>query len=74
MTQHSGNSGELLTTQQLADRWSFKTRATLDTWRNRGQGPKWVDISPEGSKKPVVRYRIEDVVYYETHNNVKEEV
>jgi len=46
----------LLTVDQAAEYLSFQPR-TLDAWRVRGCGPKFVRVSARA-----VRYRIEDLV------------
>lgn len=47
-----------ITQQALADRWQFSPR-TLEQWRYRGVGPRFLKIGGR------VRYRIDDVEAYE---------
>jgi DNA-binding transcriptional MerR regulator len=48
----------MLTTKQLAERWSISAR-TLETWRQQGTGPAFIKIGN------LVRYRIEDIEIFE---------
>lgn len=59
--------GEFLTTEQLADRWGMKVE-TLEIWRQRGKGPKWIRLS-EG-KRPSIRYPLELIHQYEALNTM----
>lgn len=58
-------SGEFLTTEQLAERWNMQPE-TLEVWRQRKKGPKWVRLT-EG-KRPSIRYPIELIHEYEAAN------
>ena len=48
-----------LTPKDLSARWHIATR-TLDNWRWRGEGPKYLKIGGR------VIYRLEDIEAYET--------
>ena len=54
---------KLLTRYGLAERWDTATR-TLDRLRQSGQLP-WIDLSGGQRRKPIVRFRLRDVVEYE---------
>jgi hypothetical protein len=54
---------ELLTRSTLAERWQTSTR-TVDRRRQDGLIP-WVDISGGKGRRPIVRFRIDDVVAFE---------
>lgn len=58
---------KLLTVAQLAERWGL-TKQNLDARRSRGQPPEWIDISPPGSKRPTIRYELEEIERYEREN------
>lgn len=60
-------SGEFFTTEQLAERWGIKPE-TLEVWRQRGKGPKWIRLT-EG-KRPSIRYPIELIHEYEAANTM----
>jgi hypothetical protein len=59
MTQESKRSREMMTTTDLANRWSM-SEYTLRKWRMRGVGPIYIRIG-----KGLIRYRVEDVEAYE---------
>lgn len=59
--------GEFLTTEQLAERWKMKVE-TLEIWRQRKKGPKWVRLT-EG-KRPSIRYALEVIEAYEMQNTM----
>lgn len=48
-----------LTTKELARRWNMAPQ-TLDSWRAKGKGPKWIKLGPK-----MVRYRLADVEVWE---------
>lgn len=56
---------KLLTTEQLADRWSMSA-GTLKNWRSLGKGPAFIKHGKSKQGKELVRYDIKDVVKYET--------
>jgi len=51
-------TAQLLNQRELSDRWSISER-TLEAWRWRGRGPKFLRIGGR------IRYRVEDVVAFE---------
>jgi hypothetical protein len=51
-------TAQLLNQMELSDRWSISER-TLEAWRWRRKGPKFLRIGGR------IRYRIEDVVAFE---------
>lgn len=55
-------NNDVLTTEELAGRWNLKKK-TLEIWRIRGKGPRFISIGT-GLRAPV-RYRMEDVIEYE---------
>lgn len=57
--------GEFFTTEQLADRWKMKVE-TLEIWRQRGKGPKWIKLTD--GQRPSIRYPIETIHEYEAAN------
>lgn len=57
--QFSGQAAEVITPQQLADRWGMSVQA-LSQLRYRGTGPTFVRV---GAK--TIRYRLVDVEAYE---------
>jgi phosphatidylserine decarboxylase len=60
------SSAEFLTVDQLAERWLGQvTKATLATWRSRGNGPAFVKVGGR------VLYRLADVLSYEVKNTRK---
>lgn len=60
---------ELLTTEQLAARWSLSV-GHLELFRMRGKGPKFIKLGDD-ARSPV-RYLITDIVEYEkTHTQRK---
>lgn len=60
------SSAEFLTVEQLVSRWLGQvTKATLATWRSRGNGPAFVKVGGR------VLYRVTDVEAYETKNTRK---
>lgn len=52
-------TGQLITTQQLAERLGVAV-VTLETWRAKRIGPPWIPIST-GTKRPAIRYSVADV-------------
>jgi hypothetical protein len=48
----------LLNQDQLAKRWNLSSRS-LERWRWRGEGPRFVKLGG------AVRYRLEDILTYE---------
>jgi len=46
------------------------SRRTLIRWRQLGQGPKWIDISGGRGKKPMIRYRMSDVLEFLRRNSM----
>ena len=60
------SSADFLTVDQLAARWLGQvTKATLATWRSRGNGPAFVKVGGR------VLYRRSDVEAYEVKNTRK---
>ena len=53
---------QLLTTDQLADRWGLSANR-LRQWRVAGTGPNFLKLG-DGPKAPV-RYRLEDIEEFE---------
>ena len=51
---------DLLTTDQLAQRWGV-SHGTLKNWRSEGKGPPYIKI--DGMRS--VRYRMTDIIHYE---------
>jgi len=58
MTLPEVGPGQRLTQVDLAERWHVSPR-TLERWRSRGIGPRWIALPGR------VLYRIEDVLAYE---------
>jgi predicted DNA-binding transcriptional regulator AlpA len=61
----SSNTTKALTETQLAERWAI-SRKTLQAWRLRGDGPRFVRIGT------AIRYMLSDITAYEaanTHNS-----
>jgi DNA-binding transcriptional regulator YiaG len=56
---------EFLTTGQLAMRLGVSVH-TVEAWRRRGTGPRWVRLTD--SKFARVRYRLDDVIAWETRS------
>lgn len=59
------NTTKALTETQLAERWAI-SRKTLQAWRLRGDGPRFVRIGT------AIRYMLSDITAYEaanTHNS-----
>ena len=54
---------KLLTKIGLGDRWGLNVR-TIDRMRKDGRLP-WVDLSGGQRQKPIVRFRLRDVIEYE---------
>lgn len=50
----------LLTTAELADRLQVSQR-TLEAWRQRGGGAKYIRLARDGGRVRAVRYRQADV-------------
>jgi hypothetical protein len=61
----SGNGEKLLTTEELAERWSVDP-GTVDNWRKAKKGPPFVKLG-KGVSAPV-RYRLSDIEKYEQTN------
>ena len=60
------NSSDFLTDLQLAERWHMHPR-TLENWRQQGRGPRFFKLH-DGPKAPV-RYRLEDIEFFEKEKN-----
>lgn len=59
------NTTKALTETQLAERWAI-SRKTLQAWRLRGDGPRFMRIGT------AIRYMLSDITAYEaanTHNS-----
>ena len=56
---------KLLTTKELAERWKMSVR-TLEGWRNKGKGPKYIKFGNGDAHK--VLYCLTDVIEYENRN------
>jgi hypothetical protein len=56
-------SDQLISRQGLATRWDCSCR-TVDRLRSRGLIP-WVDLVAGKGSKPLVRFRLQDVLAYE---------
>jgi len=54
---------ELITRLDLAKRWQTSTR-TVDRKRQLGLLP-WIDIAGGHGKRPIVRFRLEDIEMFE---------
>jgi len=54
---------KLLTRPELANRWDTSER-TIDRRRKLGLLP-WVDVAGGHGKRPIVRFRVEDIEMYE---------
>ena len=54
---------QLLTKTDLSNRWGTSQR-TIDRMRSTGLLP-WVDLSGGLGKKPIVRFKLEDIAAYE---------
>jgi hypothetical protein len=54
---------EFLSREKLAKRWEVSVR-TVDRLRLGGKLP-WFDVAGGSGRKPIVRFRIQDVVAYE---------
>ncbi len=59
----------LLTEKEVAE-WLQVSRRTLIRWRQLGQGPKWIDISGGRGRKPMIRYRMSDVLEFLRRNSM----
>ena len=59
-SSNSNPAKSLFTQTDLAKRWSMSER-TLESWRSKGRGPKFVKIGG------LVRYRCQDIETYEGH-------
>lgn len=53
---------EILTTQQLAERWSMSV-GTLQNWRLKAKGPSYIKLGEGRATK--VLYRLDDIVEFE---------
>lgn len=67
-TETQTNGGTLLTAEQLADRWGMSP-GTLSNWRSQSRGPAYVRLG--GGAKGPVRYRLQDVLEYESEHYVQ---
>jgi hypothetical protein len=56
--QAGDGKGRRLTQAEVADRWQLSGR-TLEAWRHRGVGPRWLRVGR------AVRYPIEEVEAFE---------
>lgn len=57
------SSADFLTVDQLAHRWLGQvSKATLATWRSRGNGPKFLKVGGR------VLYRLADITAWESKN------
>ena len=56
---------EILTTQQLAERWSMSV-GTLQNWRVKGKGPSYIKLGEGRATK--VLYRLDDIVEFENQS------
>jgi hypothetical protein len=62
----TSSADEFLTVDQLLARWLGQvSKATLATWRSRGNGPAFVKVGGR------VLYRLADVIAYEAKNTRK---
>ena len=64
----ASRDGKLLTTDELAARWSMDP-GSLENWRNAGKGPLFIKMG-QGSSAPV-RYRVSDVEAWEKKMEAK---
>lgn len=62
MTKPQPQMPPMLTTAQLAERWSMDP-VTLRRWRARGKGPSWIKLGDAGNS--LVRYPLEAIELYE---------
>jgi len=60
--------GKLLTTEELAQRWSMDA-GSLENWRNANKGPIFIKMG-SGSSAPV-RYRVSDIEAWEKKQEIK---
>lgn len=58
----------LLTRQQLSKRWGISPR-TVDRWRSLGELP-WIDLCQGRGRRPIVRFRVEDIGKIEGKNRM----
>jgi hypothetical protein len=56
---------EMFTKKGVANRWNCSTRK-IDRLRKAGK-LAWVDISGGLGSRPMVRFRVEDILVYEEH-------
>lgn len=56
---------EFLTPQQLAERWSMSV-GTLQNWRVKGKGPRYIKLGKGRAGK--VLYRLDDIVELENQS------
>jgi hypothetical protein len=59
---------EILTKSDLAERWKTSQK-TVDRMRERGVLP-WVDLNQGKLGKPTVRFRLSDIVAFESAGRV----
>lgn len=59
---------ELLTTEQLAERWGIH-KATLNNWRSKKKGPKYIKLGKH-VRSPIL-YRLSDIIEYENQSVIK---
>jgi hypothetical protein len=58
------NERHHLTRRDLAARWGTSIR-TIDRLRGLGKIP-WIDLSGGQGKRPIVRFKLSDILKYET--------
>lgn len=56
---------EILTPQQLAERWSMSV-GTLQNWRVKGKGPRYIKLGEGRATK--VLYRLDDIIEFENQS------
>lgn len=56
-------SKQLISKSELSERWGTSPR-TIDRMRVNGILP-WIDLSAGLGKKPIVRFKLEDIEHYE---------
>jgi hypothetical protein len=67
-TQTAEAADVLLTSEQLAERWSVSP-GTLQNWRLASKGPAYIRIG--GGLRSPVRYRLRDIEVYEQEHIIR---